>query len=248
MATGNPPLANQDPTRAIFLIPRSAAPALPSGFSSQLSDLVSSCLKLNPDEVCHEMVALALLLDRLTVFSFQRPSAQELLKSKFVRGAPKGTDRLLQLISRYDKWKLQHKNDMEVDQTSFADTGRGVDEAFQDEDWVFDTVKADQVSHAALSSNDAAKQGEDIPQREEVDTTQSPVAETGTVKLDSPQPQASSLVETSGIADSHSPVKDTVEITRPLASVEAFGANDVQQTSCVFLPSSHGHAFYLSRR
>ncbi|KAI9009128.1 kinase-like domain-containing protein [Hyaloraphidium curvatum] len=94
MATGSPPLANQDPTRAIFLIPRSAPPSLPPGFSPALNDLVAMCLRLNPDE---------------------RPTAQDLLKSKFVRGAPRGTDRLLHLIARYQKWKAEQKPGADTD-------------------------------------------------------------------------------------------------------------------------------------
>ena len=46
-------------------------------------------------------------------FGYKRPSAQELLKSRFVRSAPKGTDRLLKLIFRHEQWKRRKKHEGE---------------------------------------------------------------------------------------------------------------------------------------
>lgn len=51
MASGNPPLANVDPMRAIILIPRSKPPKLPDSFSPAIRDFVDLCLCEEPDEV-----------------------------------------------------------------------------------------------------------------------------------------------------------------------------------------------------
>lgn len=51
MATGNPPLANIDPMRAISVIPKSAPPRLPESFSPALREFVDLCLSEHPNEV-----------------------------------------------------------------------------------------------------------------------------------------------------------------------------------------------------
>lgn len=51
MATGNPPLANIDPMRAISVIPKSAPPRLPDTFSPALQEFVDLCLSEHPSEV-----------------------------------------------------------------------------------------------------------------------------------------------------------------------------------------------------
>ncbi|EIE22150.1 Pkinase-domain-containing protein [Coccomyxa subellipsoidea C-169] len=66
MATGTPPLAELHPMRALFLIPKNAAPQLQGPYSQGLRDFVARCLHKDP--------AL-------------RPSAQELLDDPFVREA-----------------------------------------------------------------------------------------------------------------------------------------------------------------
>lgn len=51
MATGNPPLANIDPMRAISVIPKSTPARLPDTFSSAIREFVDSCLSEHPSEV-----------------------------------------------------------------------------------------------------------------------------------------------------------------------------------------------------
>lgn len=51
IATGNPPLANQDPMRAIILIPRSKPPQLEGSFSAAIKEFVEQCVNEDPDEV-----------------------------------------------------------------------------------------------------------------------------------------------------------------------------------------------------
>ena len=77
MATGNPPLADKEPLRAVFLIPRNPPARLPEEYSKPLKEFVA--LTLNDDPVA-------------------RPSADDLLKSKLMR--QKCGD-LLELVQLY---------------------------------------------------------------------------------------------------------------------------------------------------
>ena len=51
LATGNPPFADQDPRRAIFLIPRSKPAQLAGNFSTQMKEFIALCLNEDPDQV-----------------------------------------------------------------------------------------------------------------------------------------------------------------------------------------------------
>lgn len=65
IATGNPPLADQEQMRAIMLIPKNKPPRLPAdgNFSMLMRDFVASCLNEEPGEVSlFDLGALALSL------------------------------------------------------------------------------------------------------------------------------------------------------------------------------------------
>ncbi|RKO97636.1 serine/threonine kinase 3, partial [Caulochytrium protostelioides] len=84
LAKGNPPFADQDPRRAIFLIPRSPPARLEEKlFSPALREFVALCLQTNPD---------------------LRPTAEELLKTKLVRGASRDPMALQDLLRRHQAW------------------------------------------------------------------------------------------------------------------------------------------------
>jgi serine/threonine protein kinase len=51
LATGNPPFADQDPRRAIFLIPRSRPAQLQGNFTPQIKEFIAYCLNEDPDQV-----------------------------------------------------------------------------------------------------------------------------------------------------------------------------------------------------
>ena len=51
MATGNPPLANEDPRRAIFLIPRTKPAKLEGNYSAALKEFLRFCLREEPNDV-----------------------------------------------------------------------------------------------------------------------------------------------------------------------------------------------------
>ncbi|KAI8846134.1 kinase-like domain-containing protein [Chytridium lagenaria] len=50
LATGNPPFADQDPRRAIFLIPRSRPARLEGNFTAAIKEFISLCLNEEPEE------------------------------------------------------------------------------------------------------------------------------------------------------------------------------------------------------
>lgn len=86
MLTGNPPLADQEQMRAIMLIPKNKPPRLPQegSFSSPLREFVSLCLNEEPKE---------------------RPNADELSRSKWIKSAGKIPNSILkELIQNYTSW------------------------------------------------------------------------------------------------------------------------------------------------
>ncbi|KAG5519156.1 hypothetical protein PMAC_002244 [Pneumocystis sp. 'macacae'] len=129
IATGNPPFADQEPMRAIILIPRSPPTRLEgSQFSSQLKEFVAICLNEDADE---------------------RPSAVELLKTKFIKQAMKTpTSILRELLIRYDLW-CQHggvRNSINIpvnDENNSDDNFEldNIDDHFSGE-WAFDTIQS----------------------------------------------------------------------------------------------------------
>lgn len=84
MINGEPPHASTHPMKVLFLIPKASAPRLEgAAYSWQLKDFIAQCLEKDPDK---------------------RPTAKELLKHKFIRGAGK-TEALQELIQRRQEWE-----------------------------------------------------------------------------------------------------------------------------------------------
>ncbi|BFZ55835.1 kinase that interacts with cdc31p [Savitreella phatthalungensis] len=86
IAYGNPPYADQEPMRAVFLIPRSKPPRIESGaFSPAMREFAAFCLCEKPEE---------------------RASATDLQKLKFIKASSKlSTSILVELIERYEAWR-----------------------------------------------------------------------------------------------------------------------------------------------
>jgi serine/threonine protein kinase len=57
IATGNPPFADQDPMRAVSLIPKSRPAQLEGDWSPAMKEFVALCLHEEPNEVEHSMAA-----------------------------------------------------------------------------------------------------------------------------------------------------------------------------------------------
>lgn len=116
---GEPPNAGKHPMKVLMEIPKMPAPRLEGNqYSKDFRDFVAKCLIKDPD---------------------QRPSAKELLKHRFIRGAGR-TEALQELILRRQEWEagLEKKETLKY----YAETLRSIKLPVEkDDDWVFDTVK-----------------------------------------------------------------------------------------------------------
>ncbi|KAJ2513442.1 kinase that interacts with cdc31p [Coemansia sp. RSA 1939] len=143
ITTGVPPYADEDPKRALFLIPRKGPKQLtPEQASKEMRDFVSRCLEVD--------------------FT-QRPSARELLKqSKFVRaGHGKHAAKVSDLIVRYNEWLVNARSE-EKDLLDGNDGMQSTSEASITESWNFDQFsvvsdgEGDYGSHSSLFSSNVA--------------------------------------------------------------------------------------------
>ncbi|KAF9462649.1 STE STE20 YSK protein kinase [Collybia nuda] len=121
MAKGEPPLAEYHPMRVLFLIPKAKPPVLEGAFSSAFKDFVFLCLTKDPNT---------------------RPTANELLQHRFIKGARK-TSYLTELIERYQDYRTRspHKG-QQMYQPSMRNTLAWDNNGTLRSDWNFDTVKS----------------------------------------------------------------------------------------------------------
>jgi serine/threonine-protein kinase 24/25/MST4 len=103
MAKGLPPYSHLEPVRVLQLIPRAKAPRLIEGEGSkEMREFVASCLTESPTDVrilrCYTIYANFHV-------SIQRLSADDLSKTKWIRGSAKTPlIALKELITRYEAW------------------------------------------------------------------------------------------------------------------------------------------------
>lgn len=117
MAKGEPPYADLHPMRVLFLIPKNPPPQLEGNqFSKAFKDFVAQCLQKDPDD---------------------RPTAKELQKHRFIKGA-KRLSILTELIERRNRW-LQVVGNDNTDDESADELEQEAEEEIK---WDFDTVKA----------------------------------------------------------------------------------------------------------
>ncbi|KAJ2357838.1 kinase that interacts with cdc31p [Coemansia sp. RSA 2618] len=142
IATGVPPYADEDPKRALFLIPRKGPKQLaPEQAGKEMRDFVSRCLEIDVTK---------------------RPTAHALLKhNRFVRaGHGKHAAKVSDLITRYNEWaKTARPEDKGLPDGN--DAMQSTSEASIAESWNFDqfSVASDGEggydSHSSLFSNNA---------------------------------------------------------------------------------------------
>ncbi|KAJ5148612.1 hypothetical protein N7448_000190 [Penicillium atrosanguineum] len=123
MINGEPPHASTHPMKVLFLIPKQPAPRLEGNeYSSTFKDFIAQCLTKDPD---------------------RRPSAKELLRHKFIRGAGK-PESLQELIHRKQDWDGGRgvTKDVKYYAESLNTITKPPTPEEDDDDWVFDTVKA----------------------------------------------------------------------------------------------------------
>lgn len=119
LANGEPPHANVHPMKVLFLIPKQSAPRLEgSQWSRDFRDFVATCLTKDVDK---------------------RSSAKELLKHRFIRSAGK-IEGLQELIARKQDWEAAKGGERNL--KYYAETLKNLPSLRNDDDWVFETVKA----------------------------------------------------------------------------------------------------------
>ena len=118
LALGEPPYSDIHPMKVLFLIPKNPAPVLDGNFSKDFKDFVHRCLRKEPKE---------------------RPSARDLLKHPWVRKA-KRTAYLTELIERYERWQVMHREDRDADEDSAGELSPSRDSEEEDL-WDFGTVR-----------------------------------------------------------------------------------------------------------
>ncbi|CAG8580274.1 8964_t:CDS:10 [Paraglomus occultum] len=135
LAKGEPPHADLHPMKVLFLIPKNPPPTLDGNFSKPFREFVSACLQKDPN---------------------LRPTAKDLLKYKFIKGAKK-TSYLTELIERHEKWVADGYDKQDYEEENSNENGKP--EECDYGPWDFRTMKK-QVS-SPTSSDDETEYFED---------------------------------------------------------------------------------------
>ena len=119
MVNGEPPNASTHPMKVLFLIPKAPAPRLEgSNYSKDFKDFIAACLIKDPD---------------------RRPTAKELLQHRYIKAAGR-VDTLQELIHRRQMW--DGSRGRSINPKFYEETMKTISVPGDQEDWLFDTVKA----------------------------------------------------------------------------------------------------------
>lgn len=130
MANAEPPNASTHPMKVLFLIPKAPAPRLQGNqYSRDLKDFVAACLVKDPDH---------------------RPTAKELLQHRFIRSAGR-VECLQEVVRRRQAWDC-NKGSM-AHPKLYEETLKSMSIQADNDDWVFDTVKASTIVTQKHSQN-----------------------------------------------------------------------------------------------
>lgn len=130
LANGQPPHANIHPMKVLFQIPKQPAPRLEGmQWSKDFRDFVSLCLTKDPDH---------------------RPTARQMLKHRFIRHAGK-VEGLQELIQKKQEWESGRGGERNL--KYYAETLKQIKVSSipQNDDWLFDTIKAAPVRKSSAS-------------------------------------------------------------------------------------------------
>ncbi|KAG8766553.1 hypothetical protein FRC16_007631 [Serendipita sp. 398] len=122
MVTGAPPHANEDQMRALLIIPQAKAPRLPETVGSKdMRDFVAMVLRELPSE---------------------RPPAEELSRSKWIKSAAKTSlSILLELIRQYQAWLDQGNTRISIAGDVPWEENDQMPDLDEPNPWEFDTIK-----------------------------------------------------------------------------------------------------------
>ncbi|KAF4972298.1 hypothetical protein FZEAL_9625 [Fusarium zealandicum] len=118
MANGEPPLCHIHPMKVLFHIPKNSAPRLEGNFGKDFKDFIAQCLTKDYD---------------------RRPTARELLRHRFIRGAGK-VEALQELIARRQMWDANQNRQKHP--IYYQETLQTMTPKDEQQEWVFDTVKS----------------------------------------------------------------------------------------------------------
>lgn len=204
MANGEPPLCHIHPMKVLFHIPKNAPPRLEGDFSRDFKDFVAQCLTKDYD---------------------RRPSARDLLKHRFIRGAGK-IEALQELIARRQMWDANQNRQKHP--IYYQETLQTISPKDEDQEWVFDTVKSvavlppkrPTIRHRKPSSMLATDEG-----LRKLDIAEGPLGPsspaTGTVRKSTVR-RTPSLAQSNSIRSNGSP-RPPVAAKKPLQPDMSFG-------------------------